>query len=106
MLLREDRSQNAKYATIICKSHPRSKHASGSDRDESRLSLLHWNYEGFKRFKREIQTGSGLSKHNRSRFVYALLDFDLFVSDLKQKFALPDTNAFNTFCEANLVKQT
>jgi hypothetical protein len=53
-------------------------------------------------FKRVL----GLSKHNRSRFVYALLDFDLFVSDLKQKFALPDIYAFNIFCEANLVKQT
>jgi hypothetical protein len=53
-------------------------------------------------FKRVL----GLSKFNRSRFVYALLDFDLFVSDLKQKFALPDTFAFDKFCEANLVKQT
>jgi hypothetical protein len=53
-------------------------------------------------FKRVL----GLSKYNRSRFVYALLDFDLFVSDLKLKFALPDTNAFNKFCEANLGKQT
>jgi hypothetical protein len=53
-------------------------------------------------FKRVL----GFSKYNRSRFVYALLDFDLFVSDLKLKFALPDTNAFNKFCEANLGKQT
>jgi hypothetical protein len=28
------------------------------------------------------------------------------VSDLKLKFALPDTNAFNKCCEANLGKQT
>jgi hypothetical protein len=35
-----------------------------------------------------------------------VLDFDLFVSDLKLKFAIPDTNAFNKFCEANLGKQT
>jgi hypothetical protein len=35
--------------------------------------------------KQDISKGVlGLSKHNRSRFVYALLDFDLFVSDLKQ----------------------
>jgi hypothetical protein len=53
-------------------------------------------------FKRKL----GLSKYNRSRFVYALLDYNLYVSDLKLQFALPDTNAFNKFCEANLGKQT
>jgi hypothetical protein len=53
-------------------------------------------------FKRVL----GLSKYNRSRFVFALLDFDLFVSDFKQKLALPETIAFEKFCEANLVKQT
>jgi len=44
--------------------------------------------------------------YNYNIFVYALLDFDLFVSDLKLKFALPDKNAFNKFCEANPGKQT
>jgi len=55
-------------------------------------------------FKRVL--GLSNNKYNISRFVYALLDFDLFVSDLKLKFALPDTNAFNKCCDANLGKQT
>jgi hypothetical protein len=35
----------------------------------------------------------------RSRFVYELVDTDLFVSDLKLKFSLPETEVYNKFCE-------
>jgi hypothetical protein len=52
-------------------------------------------------FKRVL----GLSKYNRSRFVYAMLDFNLFFTDLRLKFAVLDTNALNKICEANLEKQ-
>jgi hypothetical protein len=41
----------------------------------------------------------------KSFIKYKTLDFDLFVSDFKLKFTLPDTNAFNKCCEANLGKQ-
>lgn len=39
----------------------------------------------------------GLSKYIRSRFVYELIDTDLFVSDLQIKFSLPETEAFTAF---------
>jgi len=47
----------------------------------------------------------GLSKYTRSRFVYELLDTDLFMHDLKQKFSLKETIAFNTFFEERLLNK-
>jgi len=47
----------------------------------------------------------GLSKYTRSRFVYELLDTDLFMHDLKQKFSLPETIAFNKFFEERLLNK-
>jgi hypothetical protein len=38
-----------------------------------------------------FQKGCGvIQKYNGSRFVFALLDFDVFVSNLKLKFVLPN----------------
>jgi hypothetical protein len=47
----------------------------------------------------------GLSKYTRSRFVYELLDTDLFMHDLKQKFSLNETIAFNSFFEERLLNK-
>jgi hypothetical protein len=68
-----------------------------SKNDLHKLELVKMRY-----FKRVLV----LSKYNRSRFVYAMFEIYLCVSELKLKFALPDTNAFIQFCEANLEKYT
>lgn len=53
-------------------------------------------------FKRVL----GLSKITQSRYIYELLDTDLFIDDLKNKFKLRDTNAYEKFFEAMLIKKT
>lgn len=56
--------------------------------------------ENIERVKsRYLKRVMGLSKYNRSRYVYELADTDLFVSDLKIKFSLPDTQAYVKFYE-------
>jgi hypothetical protein len=48
----------------------------------------------------------GLSKFNWSRYVYELVDTDLFVSDLKEKFSLSESKSYENFYEAKLVNKT
>jgi Reverse transcriptase (RNA-dependent DNA polymerase)/Endonuclease-reverse transcriptase len=56
--------------------------------------------ENIERVKtRYLKRVLGLSKYIRSRFVYELVDTDLFVSDLKLKFSLPETEAYKKFHE-------
>jgi len=47
----------------------------------------------------------GLSKYTRSRFVYELLDFDLFIHDLKIKFSLADRQEFEHYFETKMLKK-
>jgi hypothetical protein len=53
-------------------------------------------------FKRVLR----LSKINKSRYIYEILDTDPFVTDLKIKFKLTDTKSYEKFFEAMLVKKT
>jgi hypothetical protein len=39
----------------------------------------------------------------RSRFTYEFVETDLFVNDLKQKYNLPDTAAYDDFMEQKIV---
>lgn len=55
---------------------------------------------------RYIKQLLGLSKVNYSRYVYEITDTDLFVHDLKLKYNLSDSNAFEKFFEGMLVKKT
>ena len=43
----------------------------------------------------------GISKYNRSRYVYELIakDSNLYVTDLKVRFNLPETDVYIKFCE-------
>jgi hypothetical protein len=62
--------------------------------------LTKLDLENIERVKtRYLKRVLGLSKYIRSRFVYELVDTDLFVSDLKLKFSLPETEVYNKFCE-------
>jgi len=47
-----------------------------------------------------------LSKFNWSRNIYELVDTDLFVSDLKEKFSLSESNSCENFYEAKPVNKT
>jgi hypothetical protein len=44
-----------------------------------------------------------LSKYTKSRFVYELIETDLFVNDLKSKFSLSDTSDYDKFMEQKLI---
>jgi hypothetical protein len=44
-----------------------------------------------------------LSKHTKSRFTYELTETDLFMNDLKNKYNLPETLAYDKFIEQKLV---
>lgn len=62
--------------------------------------LTKLDFENLERVKtRYLKRVLGLSKYIRSRFVYELVDTDLFVNDLKQKFDLPETDAYVKFYE-------
>jgi hypothetical protein len=49
----------------------------------------------------------GLSKYNKSRYVYELVsnEVTLFVTDLRNRFNLPDTNVYKKFCESKLLNK-
>jgi hypothetical protein len=58
------------------------------------------DFENLERVKtRYFKKVLGLSKFTRSRYVYELVGEDLFVTDLKNRFNLPDTNVYLKFCE-------
>jgi len=50
-----------------------------------------------------LQRVLSLSKYTKSRFVYDLIETDLFVNDLKSKLFLPDTSEYDKFMEQKLI---
>jgi hypothetical protein len=58
------------------------------------------DFENLERVKtRYFKKVLGLSKFTRSRYVYELVGEGLFVTDLKSRFNLSDTNVYLKFCE-------